>query len=136
MTENINERDAFEDSARDQAQMLATCSSLFAASPDAMVISDAKGKILVVNAEAEKLFGYSPGELLGQPIEILVPPRFRNSHTGMRQEYAAHPRIRAIGKSPALAAVRKDGAELQVEITLSPLETPSGLCIASAIRDA
>jgi diguanylate cyclase len=119
----------------DQAQMEARYGGLLAAAPDAMVISDSKGRILVMNDEAEKLFGYSREEMVGQSIELLVPQRFRGAHTGHRAKYSRDPVVRPMGKTPNLFALRKDGTEFSAEITLSPVETPGGRFFASAIRD-
>ena len=103
--------------------------------PDAMVIADAQGRIVLLNAETERLFGYRREELIGQPVEILVPQRFRGKHPQHRQEYAAHPLTRTMGAELDLWALRNDGTEFPVEISLSPLETSEGMFITTAIRD-
>ncbi|MHC4177784.1 MAG: PAS domain S-box protein, partial [Planctomycetota bacterium] len=108
---------------------------LLESAPDAMVIVDRAGEILLVNRQTEHLFGYSREELLGQPIETLVPERFRDRHPRQRADYAANPGIRPIGTSPELHALRKDGSEFLAEIRLSPLDTDEGMVITSAIRD-
>ncbi|MBS1594370.1 MAG: PAS domain S-box protein [Bacteroidetes bacterium] len=103
--------------------------------PDAMVIVNQEGKIRLVNEQAEKVFGYTRGELIGQPIEILIPDRFEASHPSRRQEYFARPQIRTMGMDLELYGRRKNGEEFPVEISLSPLETEEGLWVSSAIRD-
>jgi PAS domain S-box-containing protein len=103
--------------------------------PDAMVIANAQGLIVLVNAETERLFGYRRDELVGQPVEILVPERFRGRHPQHRQGYTADPRTRSMGEGLDLRGLRKDKTEFPVEISLSPIETPGGTVISSAIRD-
>ena len=103
--------------------------------PDAMVIADAQGRIALVNAETERLFGYRRDELVGQSVEILVPQRFRGNHPLHRQGYTAHPRNRLMGEGLELRGLRKDATEFPVEISLSPLESPEGILVTAAIRD-
>ena len=108
---------------------------LFDAAPDAMLLVDSLGKIVVVNAQTERVFGWSRADLIGQPIETLLPRRFREGHQAQRASYerAAHPRAMGIGLD--LWAVRRDGSEIPVEIALSPIETPRGRLVAAAVRD-
>jgi PAS domain S-box-containing protein len=103
--------------------------------PDAMVIADRRGRIVLVNAETEHLFGYGREELVGQLVDILVPERFRGMHPQHREGYTAHPRTRSMGEGRDLWGLRKDHTEFPVEISLSPIETPEGTLISSAIRD-
>jgi PAS domain S-box-containing protein len=103
--------------------------------PDAMVIVDQEGRIVLVNAQTERVFGYLRGELLGQSVEILVPERYRGAHTGHRLRYSESAHARPMGAGLELYGLRRDGSEFPVEISLSPLETSEGALIASAIRD-
>lgn len=109
--------------------------SLLESAPDAMVIVDTAGKIVFVNTQAERIFGYSPQELLGQPVETLIPEQIRHAHVRHRTEYAAEPHTRPMGVGLELRGRRKDGSTFPVEISLSPLEESNGRFVASAIRD-
>src|SRR5256714_731304 len=103
--------------------------------PSGMVMVDRAGKIVLVNREAERLFGYTREELLGQPIELLVPQRLRERHPGYRIDFFANPQTRAMGAGRDLFGVRKDGAEIPVEIGLNPIETEEGLFVLASVVD-
>nr|WP_322724116.1 PAS domain S-box protein [Streptomyces phyllanthi] len=108
---------------------------LLEAAPDAMVIVDDTGTIRLVNAQTETLFGYQRDELLGRPVEILIPSRFHAHHTRHRDGYATTRQVRPMGAGLELHGLRKDGSEFPVEISLSPLETADGLLVSAAVRD-
>jgi protein-histidine pros-kinase len=108
---------------------------LLEAAPDAMVIVDQDARIVLVNAQVEEKFGYRRVELVGQPVEILVPERFAGMHVAFRSGYVFEPRTRPMGLAGDLFARRKDGSEFPVEISLAPLETEEGLLVSAAVRD-
>ena len=122
---DVSERKAAEERFR----------GLLEAAPDAMVIVDDTGTIRLVNAQTEALFGYRREELLGNPVELLVPGRFRGHHTMHREGYADNRQVRPMGAGLELHGLRKDGSEFPVEISLSPLETTDGLLVSAAVRD-
>lgn len=108
---------------------------LLEAAPDATVIVDARGRIAHVNAQTEALFGYGPAELIGAPIEQLVPERSRGPHQGHRAGFLAAPRTRAMGVGLSVNGRRKDGSEFPAEISLRPIEAEQGLLVCAAVRD-
>jgi len=109
--------------------------NLVESAPDAIIIVNGEGRIVLANAQAEKWFGYARSELLNQPIELLVPERFRTHHPDYRQAYIENPVVRAMGVGRDLYGRRKDGSEFPVELNLSPLETKKEKLVTSIIRD-
>lgn len=103
--------------------------------PSALILVDAKGTMTLVNRQTEQLFGYTRAELLGKPVDMLVPERFRARHPGMRGGYLASPSERAMGAGRDLHGLRKDGSEVPVEIGLTPIQTPDGTGVLAAVID-
>ncbi|MEN7547406.1 PAS domain S-box protein [Rapidithrix thailandica] len=103
--------------------------------PDAMVIVGDQGNIMLVNSQLKRLFGYTHKELLGKKVEILIPGRFQQNHPAFRKSYLQQPHPRPMGAGLDLRAVRKDGSEFPVEVSLSPFRTNSGTMVLAAIRD-
>ncbi|MBI4558252.1 MAG: PAS domain S-box protein [Candidatus Hydrogenedentes bacterium] len=108
---------------------------IFENAPDAILLVDMEGRITMANAQAENMFGYRREELLGQPVEILIPPRLAARHVKYRAEYGAAPRIRPMGAGLELFGHRKDGSEFPVDIMLSPLEVEGSSLFLGVVRD-
>lgn len=108
---------------------------LLESAPDAMIILDNRGKIAIVNGQAEEMFGYDRNDMLGRSIEMLLPERLREVHEQHRKGFAADPRLRPMGKGLDLVARRRDGSEFPVEISLSPVRSSAGPFVSTVIRD-
>ncbi|MGE3776892.1 MAG: PAS domain S-box protein, partial [Pirellulaceae bacterium] len=103
--------------------------------PNAMIMIDQAGRMVLVNNQAEQLFGYTRAELLGQLVELLVPPRFRDRHPEYRESFFTQPAVRAMGAGRDLFGQHKDGSEIPIEIGLNPIQTDEGMFVLSAIVD-
>jgi len=105
------------------------------AAPDAVVVIDGGGRVVEVNSQTERLFGYCREELVGRSLEVLVPERFRGTHIAHRTAYVANPRPRSMGYGLDLFGLKKDGCEFPIDVSISPLLLEPGILFASAIRD-
>ena len=120
---------------RDAILLEAYVGDLIHSIPDASFMVDPAGRIVLANPNTEKMFGFARDELRDKPIDVLIPERFRSVHAGHCASYFAHPRARPMGAGLSLYALRKDGVEVPVEISLSPIETNSGTFVIGTIRD-
>ncbi len=125
------ERDVPEGGPGDLGFFRALCEGF----PDGLLIADAEGRIVRVNERLEEMSGYTRDEILGRPVEILVPESSRAGHARERSRFVSEPRVRHMGSGIPIWLRRKDGSELPVDIGLAPLTTPGGFLVASAIRD-
>ena len=103
--------------------------------PDAMLLVGPQGRIGMANRQLETMFGYERGELIGRRVETLVPERFREAHRGHRHAFMQEPNLRAMGHGMELVGLRKDGTEVAVEVSLSPIEHEVGTIVSVAVRD-
>ena len=132
VNQDITDRESAEASLRDSEERFRLAVE---AAPSGMIMTDGEGRIVMLNANAEKLFGYARDELLGRHVEVLVPERFRKSHPGYRAVYRDHPLMRAMGAGRDLFALRKDGSEIPVEIGLNPIEAAGTTMAIAAVVD-
>lgn len=137
-TPKINDKHLFIGFLRDvteQKKSEQKFKGLLEAAPDAMIIADDKGEIVLVNHQTETVFGYSRQELIGKRVEILIPADFQGKHVGHRNKYFSEPKVRSMGVGLELFATRKDGTQFPVEISLSPLQTEEGMLVSASVRD-
>jgi PAS domain S-box-containing protein len=132
ITRDVTERKQTEEALEKSRENLRV---LLEVAPDAVVTVDDQGKIVMVNAQTEKLFGYRRNELLGEKVEKLIPEKVRQGHSHHRQGYSSKPHPRAMGAGLELNGLRKDGTEFPVEVSLSPIHTSEGFRVISSIRD-
>jgi PAS domain S-box-containing protein len=132
VSEDMGPKLGAEEPAR---QIAARNRAMLESAPEAMLIVSDYGRILMVNTQTEKLFGYPRAEMLGYTVEMLLPTRFRDQHTQYRTTYFANPTARSMGSGLEFHGLRKDGTEFPIEISLNPVETPSGTIVTAAIRD-
>jgi PAS domain S-box-containing protein len=124
-----------ETNTSDQRRPAANSLLVAEAAPLGMLLADQEGAMLFVNRHLEKLFGYGPGELTGQPVEVLVPERIKAGHPHNRAAFFAKPEARTMGLGRDLCGRRKDGSEVMVEVGLSPLDTDQGMLVLATVTD-
>jgi PAS domain S-box-containing protein len=135
VTAAIRDISVRKEAERHLAQMESRYRGLLEAAPDAMVVVNQSGEIVLLNLQTERQFGYRREELVGQPVELLVPRRSHGRHAAYRDLYGEAPRVRAMGSGIELSGRRKDGTEFPIEIMLSPLESAEGILVTAMIRD-
>lgn len=123
------------DIAAEQQKASDTFHALLEAAPDAMVIVGSDGRIMLANAQTDRMFGYAREELVGREVEMLLPPRFRGNHVRYRTDFFAEPSVRRMGIGLELFGLRRDGTEFPIDISLAPLRIEQGLYVSAAIRD-
>jgi PAS domain S-box-containing protein len=131
----IHKQDQTIQNALERERMDIIFRGLLESAPDAIVVVDNNGKIIFVNTQLERMFGYDRNEIIGQRVEKLVPERFHGKHAGHREDFYAEPRVRPMGIGLELFGRRKEGTEFSVEISLSPLHTMDGTLVSASIRD-
>ena len=120
----------------DLAVTTTVVAGLLDAAPDGLLLVDASGHIALVNNRLEEMFGYDRADLLGQPVEVLLPAAFRQVHVAHRHRYLTQPRTRPMGAGLSLSGRRRDGSEFAIEVSLSPLDTGDAQWVVAGIRDA
>ena len=121
--------------ARDATQVEQRYRDLLESVPDAIIIVNQGGRVVLANGQAERIFGWSRQEMVGAPMEMLMPARYRSAHHGHRVRFHRAPQVRSMGAGLELYGLRRDGQEFPVEISLSPLDSEDGGLVMSAIRD-
>jgi PAS domain S-box-containing protein len=134
---SIHQNEADTEDLRERIKFESTFIGLLESAPDAMVITSDDGKIQMVNAQTERLFGYERKDMVGKEVELLIPERFHHNHVNHRQNYVAIPKVREMGVGMDLSGKRKDGREFPVSVSLSPMEIKgeNRILVISAIRD-
>jgi formate hydrogenlyase transcriptional activator len=132
ITRDTTDRHSAEEALRRSEQ---SSRLLFESSPDAILVCDSEGRIRDLNARATALFGYQREELLGHPVEVLIPERFRQAHPNHRAHFNTQPRLRPMGIGLDLQGLRKDGTEFPVDILLGPIDTHNGRAVITIARD-
>lgn len=127
--------EALEREVNERKRAEARFRGLLETAPDAVVVVNSKGEIVLANLEAEKMFGYQKSEILGQSLSMLIPARSRENHRKYQAEFFSEPKVRSMRSGPEFFGLHKEGREFPIEVSLSPLETDEGILVTSAIRD-